>query len=437
MPVAQRVLHRFAKQVQSVQPPSPIRRVRSSVGSGERSHLSLRDLAARIAPGNWRFVGIDLTGSERRPSGWCLLEGSRASTRRIATDADLVAATLESSPTVVSIDSPLSLPAGRVTVADDDPGRKLYGITRRCERILRRRGVNVYPCLIPSMQALTQRGIRLAGHLRRLGIPVIESFPGAAQDILRIPRKRASLELLSDGLVNCGITGTFAEGRVSHDELDAITSALVGLFFWADKYEALGDDEEDYLIVPAVEADDSSAPRHVVGLSGRICAGKTTAARFFEERGYTYTRYSLVLAEDLLGIAAAAPREQLQTLGSAVHSSGQQRALGVKTIRRCGPARLIVVDGMRWPEDHSLMVERFGGRFTHIHVDAPIQLRTIRFLSAGGTAERFSAVEAHPVESGSGSLTSLAHHVVQNSASKDDFYASLDSVRRSSSMELA
>ena len=46
------------------------------------------------------------------------------------------------------------------------------------------------------MRMLTERGIHLAARFRALGIPVIESYPGAAQDIMRIPRKRAGLEYL-------------------------------------------------------------------------------------------------------------------------------------------------------------------------------------------------------------------------------------------------
>ena len=68
---------------------------------------------------------------------------------------------------------------------------------RECERMLKRRGINVYPCLIPSMQKLTRRGIDLAEKFRKLGIPVIESYPGAAQDIVGIPRKRAGLKYLA------------------------------------------------------------------------------------------------------------------------------------------------------------------------------------------------------------------------------------------------
>lgn len=78
------------------------------------------------------------------------------------------------------------------------------------------RGINVYPCLIPRMQGLTARGMRLAAQLGSLVVPVIESYPGAAQDIMKIPRKRASLALLKDGLAEFGITGDYTKSSVSH-----------------------------------------------------------------------------------------------------------------------------------------------------------------------------------------------------------------------------
>src|SRR5437899_8928660 len=97
---------------------------------------------------------------------------------------------------------------------------------------------------------LTRRCIRLASALREAGCEVIESYPGAAQDVLGIPRKKASLEELKRGLFRAGIAGDFVTADVTHDEVDAITSALVGLFYLADDYIALGTAAEDYLIVP-------------------------------------------------------------------------------------------------------------------------------------------------------------------------------------------
>jgi predicted nuclease with RNAse H fold len=100
------------------------------------------------------------------------------------------------------------------------------------------------------MKGLTTRGMRLANRMRSAGMKVIESYPGAAQDLLGIPRKGSSLEELKWGLSRAGIEGDFLHGKVSHDEVDAITSALVGVFYLADDYIALGNAAEDYLIVP-------------------------------------------------------------------------------------------------------------------------------------------------------------------------------------------
>lgn len=197
-----------------------------------------------------RVVGIDLTGSETRASGWALLENGTAQTQKVLSNHQLIEETSKQTPAVISIDAPLSLPAGRISVFDDDPGRKQYGITRECERLMAKRGIRSYPPLIQSMQKLTQRGIYLAGEFRKLGYEVIEGYPGGTQDLLGIPRKRKSLEGLVKGLQAFGIKGTYDQKGVSHDEIDAITAALVGYFYLAGKYERLGNEAEGYLIIP-------------------------------------------------------------------------------------------------------------------------------------------------------------------------------------------
>jgi len=193
-----------------------------------------------------RIVGIDLTGSEKRATGWALMEGADAVTKSLRTDAELVEQTINARPDLVSIDSPLSLPEGW----SDPNGHCDRPIYRKCELALKRMGISVFWCLLPTMKGLTTRGMKLANQLRAAGLKVIESYPGAAQDLLGIPRKGASLEELKWGLYRAGIKGDFLHGKVTHDEVDAITSALVGLFYLADDYIALGTAAEDYLIVP-------------------------------------------------------------------------------------------------------------------------------------------------------------------------------------------
>jgi uncharacterized protein YprB with RNaseH-like and TPR domain/predicted nuclease with RNAse H fold len=213
--------------------------------------VRMGDLLANMSDPAARVVGIDLTGSEVRPSGWALLQGELVLTGTMLSTEEILERTLACAPTLVSIDSPLSLPAGRDCTEDSCDCRS-HGITRECERTLKRRGVNVYPCLIQSMQALTRRGMQIAQTLRAAGVAVIESYPGAAQDIMRIPRKRASQTQLRSGLARFGVQGLRPPAALTHDELDAVTSAVVGSFFLADLHEGLGNDREGYLIIPAL-----------------------------------------------------------------------------------------------------------------------------------------------------------------------------------------
>ncbi|HVP97085.1 hypothetical protein [Methanoregula sp.] len=194
-------------------------------------------------------VGIDLTGSERRASGICVLQDREARLSLVRTDDEILRSVDAAAIGLISVDSSLGLPAGRCC-AEDTCACRQYGIMRECERILRKRGIRVYPTLIRSMQNLTVRGIRLAGILREQGYEVIESYPGATQDLLQIPRKKTDVARLRTGLAGTGIRISAGGGRVTHDELDALTSALGGYFYLAGWYEAIGNAAEGCLILP-------------------------------------------------------------------------------------------------------------------------------------------------------------------------------------------
>ena len=373
------------------------------------------ELLANTPAGKATIVGIDLTGSEAKGSGWALLQGSDAECRLVFTDAELISQTLAAKPDLVSIDSPLSLPFGRTTVEDSDPGRNEFGIMRRCERELKRRGVNVYPCLLPSMQKLTARGIRLANVLRNLGIPVIESYPGAAQDIMRIPRKGAGIEWLKVGLGRFGIRGGYLEEHVSHDELDAITSALVGSFHLANLTEALGDSDEAPLIIPDLNA--RRGP-FAIGVSGPIASGKTSFARELEAQGFSYVRFSEVLDDLLREQGLELTRENRQRLGQEINVTGKQRWLAEQTLKRVEHADRIVIDGLRFGEDHAFYSEHFGGRFKHIYIQTEDGVRRSRYSARDGN-DSFDEVSSSEVERGIATLKPLAHEIFSNDGSRD------------------
>jgi len=398
--------------------------------------VTLAGLTAGSGTGPLRVVGIDLTGSEARLSGWCQLDGDEAVTRMIGPDEELVATTLAARPHLVSIDSPLSLPKGRLSVSDNDPGRDEYGIMRQCERILKKRGINVYPALIPSMQKLTARGIQLAARFRALGLPVIESYPGAAQDIMGIPRKRASLDMLRDGLAEFGVRGKYQTDPVTHDELDAITAAVVGVFFWSGKFESLGSEEEEALIIPDLKVDTRAwCERLVVGVSGPVAAGKTTLARFLESSGFSYARYSMVLEELLKSGSRSVARKDLQAFGERVHRERGQRWLGRKLKASLRATGNIVIDGIRFPDDHAFLVEAFGPAFRHIHLDAPTELRAPRFRRREKRGNSFAAADSHPVEAQVPALRKLAHALVVNEGTFDDLATQLTNLLPTETLE--
>jgi len=388
--------------------------------------ISLKDLSLSSNEINFRVIGIDLSGSEIRPTGWCILENGRAVTKCFKSDDEIIEETIKSRPNLVSIDSPLSLPKGRNTVSDDDPGRNTYGIMRCCERTLKKRGINVYPSLINSMQRLTARGIKFAQHFRSLGIPVIESYPGAAQDIMGIPRKRASLEFLAKGLGKFGIRGEFIRRPVSHDELDAITSAIVGLFFWSGKFEALGNEDEEYLIIPDININPTAwKKRKVIGFSGPIAAGKTTAGCFLRSKEFHYRRFSQVL-ENLLQDRGIVPsRQALQEVGEEVNKNQGQRWLCNKLLEMLPDQGDLVIDGLRFPEDHAFLAEKFGPAFLNIYIDAPEEVRLRRYVSQGFDKAEFINGISHSVELKVTRLSTLAHIVVENISSIKSFEAEI------------
>lgn len=379
-------------------------------------HLSkppdFEDIFAKEVSVDVRIVGIDLTGSESRGSGWSLLKGNSATFKTLLTDEEILTRTIEASPDLVSIDSPLCLPAGRKSVEDSDPGRERFGIMRECERELKRRGVNVYPCLLPSMQQLTARGIRLAKGLREQGIPVIESYPGAAQDIMRIPRKGAGIEWLRLGLQEFGIVGNLDDA--SHDELDAVTSALVGTFHWFGLSEALGNAEEPPLIVPKL---DGRTHPTIIGISGPIAAGKTTMAQALERMGFAYTRFSLVIDDELRARSEPLDREHRQRLGSEINRSGKQRWLAERTLDRVAGEERVVVDGLRFPEDYAFLAERAGANFHHVFIDADVNKRQSRYGARSGDGA-FDDAASSEVEGRVGDMRSLADHIFVNDTMK-------------------
>ncbi len=99
------------------------------------------------------------------------------------------------------------------------------------------------------MRKLTSRGMKMKIFGSK-GLRVIESYPGSIQDMRGMPRKQEGIEKLRDALVRYGVKGDVKKMIMTHDELDAITSAIVGKMFLDGSYLTIGDPEEGLMILP-------------------------------------------------------------------------------------------------------------------------------------------------------------------------------------------
>jgi len=179
-------------------------------------------------------IGIDLAGSEKRQTGFCILDRMKAYTSVLYTDEEIIDKIEEVRPDIIAIDAPLSLPEGRKSIED-----RTNVHLRECDKELLKRRIKFFPITLGPMRKLTQRGIELKKILESKGFRVIEVYPGGAQDVLKIPRKQRGLDKLKEGLKMLKITGLTKE--MNDHELDAVTSAFVGKLFLEKKSEILGD----------------------------------------------------------------------------------------------------------------------------------------------------------------------------------------------------
>jgi predicted nuclease with RNAse H fold len=160
------------------------------------------------------IIGLDLAGVESRPTGFCAMKGLKAKTCNVYMDEEIMERTLDTTPRLVAVDAPLSLPEGRKCIEE-----RTNIHLRECDKELLKRRIRFFPVTIGPMRKLTARGISVRQRLEKEGIKVIEVFPGGAQDVLKIPRKQNGLNALKKGLGTLGIIG-LADGLTDH-KLDA------------------------------------------------------------------------------------------------------------------------------------------------------------------------------------------------------------------------
>jgi predicted nuclease with RNAse H fold len=196
-------------------------------------------------------LGLDLAGSPKRPTGFCVLRGRRVTVGHLFDDGEIFATIESVAPQLIAIDAPLALPTGRCCLTNTCA---CAGTThfRISDLELRRLGIRFFPITLGPMRQLTQRGMRLKEVFEARGMAVIETYPGAAQDIWGIPRQRDVVGLRR-GLGRFRLQGLGRSERSPH-VLDAVTCALVAKLYLEGTVSSLGSPDEALMILPPLSA---------------------------------------------------------------------------------------------------------------------------------------------------------------------------------------
>jgi dephospho-CoA kinase len=158
----------------------------------------------------------------------------------------------------------------------------------------------------------------------------------------------------------------------------------------------------------------------VIGISGRIYAGKTTAARLLEGIGFAYTRFRLVIDDEITVRGELPSRGTRQKLGLEINRTKGQRWLCEQVLGRVRDQTLIVVDGLRFRQDHAFLTERYGSRFLHLHMVAGTDLRRERYDREPMGHSSFDQSDGDPVEREVDDLARLAGATIDNSSTIGD-----------------
>src|SRR6202021_2133929 len=166
----------------------------------------------------------------------------------------------------------------------------------------------------------------------------------------------------------------------------------------------------------------TDAPPLIVGITGRMGAGKTTVGTYLKSHwDFQYLRYSLVLADWFQTDPEAKAR--LQQVGWDVMSGDGQRELNRRLIAQVNGDQDCAIDGLRDPIDFECLRHQFGSRFFLIYIDAPTQVRFERLQPRYQTYESFLAADSHPVESKIDLLKPFATRIVSGLLSREDLVA--------------
>ncbi len=209
-----------------------------------------------------RFLGIDLTSKETRPSACLGLDGDLRLIYAgfLGKDSDILQLVPSYQFELVAIDAPLSLPKGLCRLEESCSCQPSVGLNgRSCERELARRGI---PCYFTTKKSIikdmVKRGIRLKAELESMGCEVIEVYPYASKvrlfgKMLPVKSKPAGLAFLK--LCISQLLPNIAPyvDEFNHHLCDAAIAAYTAFLHEQGKTELCGEPEESVICLPLLD----------------------------------------------------------------------------------------------------------------------------------------------------------------------------------------
>jgi predicted nuclease with RNAse H fold len=179
-------------------------------------------------------IGIDLAGKPENPSGYAVLEGKKIETSLQYTDKQILRNIVQNRPVLIAIDAPFNLPK--------------KGILRKADEEMIKNGYRVFPPNFPAMKTLTLRAIELNKLIAERGFKTLEVHPTSTRKALSIPLK--DWRKIQTVLTQIGLEGALGERTLAPHEIDAVVAAFTAHLYIKGETEAIGDEEEGYIIVP-------------------------------------------------------------------------------------------------------------------------------------------------------------------------------------------
>ncbi len=174
----------------------------------------------------------------------------------------------------------------------------------------------------------------------------------------------------------------------------------------------------------------------ILGISGKIGSGKTTAARYLaEQRGFQRLSYSAMLLElyEAKSQTGSRPsRLDLQEFGILLTNVVGHSGLTAMLVRGMVGSKA-VVDGIRYLDGYEYLRRTYGPGFRLLYRDIPIAKRHLLHNQRAGASNavsfaEFQSMDKHPAEIHVGQLREHADFLLPYAGDIGELYRRLDSI---------